>query len=545
MLCGFFCGNYCLEVYEQGRVGRLRDDLGRQLEMLDEFADLGTQKLLRNTIITTLSESAAILKPLYEERESLMSSIACLGQLEEELAEKESLLPNLKEDQRWADASAVVQSIEGVVEELCKAAGECPDPTVPRIRTATLLDDLFGQKLPVLDADSVAESETLIRWNAALRTALDKVERARQAILHARDELIGASVPLREEWRKATIEHEHRISEQLARAGIESPKELMSRVEWLRREVNKIKGTYNPRLTEVRSIIDKKEEERVGLLDRLERLTRDITETRKRKAEELTARLDGELRISINPAADTSEYRRVVSEICAQLSSQSHRIQNREAQMAIVIKSITPWELAKALKEKGQITGADGKTESLHTKCGITENTQSVLCTLNGNIEQLNKLETLIVEDVPVILVRRRRESSYAHLHTGLSPGEQSAAILTLALETRTRPLILDQPEDELGYGYVVNLIVPKLLQVKFNRQLIVVTHDANVPVLGDADYVIKMENQPRGEQGRACVSAAAGCFESPSVTSALLELEGGQQAFQFRKHRYALPKMC
>ena len=104
-------------------------------------------------------------------------------------------------------------------------------------------------------------------------------------------------------------------------------------------------------------------------------------------------------------------------------------------------------------------------------------------------------------------------------------------------------PLILDQPEDELGYSYVVHLIVPKILQAKFSRQLLVVTHNANVPVLGDADLVIKMENHPISENDRRCVAAVTGCFENAGVTAALLELEGGPQAFQYRQYRYAIPR--
>ena len=94
-----------------------------------------------------------------------------------------------------------------------------------------------------------------------------------------------------------------------------------------------------------------------------------------------------------------------------------------------------------------------------------------------------------------------------------------------------------------LGYSYVVHLVVPKILKAKFSRQLFVVTHNANIPVLGDADYVIKMENRPREEGSRSCVVAKAGCFEADGVTQALIELEGGPQAFQFRQHRYGLPR--
>ena len=143
--------------------------------------------------------------------------------------------------------------------------------------------------------------------------------------------------------------------------------------------------------------------------------------------------------------------------------------------------------------------------------------------------------------DVPQILVQRRGETAFADLRTGVSQGEQSAAILTLALHTRAMPLIIDQPEDELGYSYVVHLVVPTILKAKFSRQILIVTHNANIPVLGEADYVIKMENRPRKDSGRTRVIAEAGSFESIAITKALIELEGGQRAFNFRRFRYAM----
>jgi len=103
-------------------------------------------------------------------------------------------------------------------------------------------------------------------------------------------------------------------------------------------------------------------------------------------------------------------------------------------------------------------------------------------------------------------------------------------------------PLVIGQPEHDLGYSYVVHLIVPKILKAKFSRQILIVTHNANIPVLGDADYVIKMENRPRKGSGRTCVIADAGSFESVAVTKALIELEGGQRAFDFRRFRYVMP---
>jgi hypothetical protein len=43
---------------------------------------------------------------------------------------------------------------------------------------------------------------------------------------------------------------------------------------------------------------------------------------------------------------------------------------------------------------------------------------------------------------------------------------------------------------------------VPKILEAKSSRQILIVTHNGNIPVLGDANYVLKIENRPRADLG-------------------------------------------
>ena len=93
-----------IEVYEQGRIHRLRDDVGRQLDMLDEFADLADLKNNRASIISKLTTSAQALAPFYEEREGLLLEVALLPQLKQELAEKEKFLPGKEEKLLYPNA---------------------------------------------------------------------------------------------------------------------------------------------------------------------------------------------------------------------------------------------------------------------------------------------------------------------------------------------------------------------------------------------------------------------------------------------------------
>jgi AAA domain len=535
-----------LEVYEQGKVSKLREDIERQLDMLDEFAELDDQKRRRQNLIQRLTQSAATLKPLYQEKETLNISITGLGQLEAELAEKEILLPNSDDENMWTDALSLVDTMEDLMLSLKEGATVCSAPAAPTANPVFDLAQVFRLSLPSVDGSSIAESETLSAWAGALNAALDKIEQARLLIVAAETELSGLAAPLRLAWQKAYDDRRSIISGQLAAAGIESPKELISRVDKLRAEISAIKSLRIPRFKVLEDLIAGEEQRRQEIIDAIQQLDSEITEKRTRKADELTDRLDKELKLSIKPAADYAAYKQTLTELSITITtSQGQKIHSRDNQIDQIVQAIRPLELAKALRNQGTVRRADGSTTTLQSLCRITDNTTNVLCSIGKDIDLLNKLQIVSVPDVPQILVRRRRESTYAPIHSGLSPGEQSAAILSLALETRKRPLILDQPEDELGYGYVVNLIVPKMLSVKFTRQLIVVTHDANIPVLGDADHVIKMENQPKGEGQRACIPDVVGCFESASVTAALLELEGGRQAFHFRKHRYDLPKVC
>lgn len=531
-----------LEIYEQGRIGQLRDDVARQLEMLDEFADVSALKSERDSVWTKLTESADTLKPLYEEREELQSDVSQLSKLEEELKQYEDQLPDEEVETGWANATAVADGITRAVDSVTAAAAHIPDPGDSD--TLRDLDDplvqLFTQSIPEIPTD-IAEGEWLGEWRRDVQHELDEIESARVALAKAAERLVVVDRSFRKEWKRKHEAYEQQVSDRLAKIGVESPKQLRRQVNSLRSAVRRIKTETRPRLTKFNEEIARLENDRQNLRTQLQGLNETITTARRGKAVELTESLEGRIIVSVTQTGDRSQLLSVLRDICVETASQQHRIQSREQQLQRIVESVGPLELADALRDSGRICRDDAQT-TLTELCGVTENTQNVLCAIANDILLLNRIETTDVPDVPKIKVRREGEqNSYAELATGLSPGEQSAAILTLALQTRSRPLILDQPEDELGYAYVVNLIVPKVLEAKFLRQLLVVTHVANIPVLADADYVTKMENQPSPTTGRQCVVAAEGCFERPEVTKAVLQLEGGEQAFRFRQHRYSL----
>ena len=105
---------------------------------------------------------------------------------------------------------------------------------------------------------------------------------------------------------------------------------------------------------------------------------------------------------------------------------------------------------------------------------------------------QVDELELFVPEDDIVVKYKPEGSKGFKSLSTA-SAGQKTAAILTFLLSFGESPLLLDQPEDDLDNKLVYDLVVKGLRNAKEKRQIIVVTHNANIPVNGDAEYILSM----------------------------------------------------
>ena len=133
------------------------------------------------------------------------------------------------------------------------------------------------------------------------------------------------------------------------------------------------------------------------------------------------------------------------------------------------------------------------------------------------------------------LLELRMDDGSYRRLDE-LSGGQRVSVLLSLLLETEdARPLVVDQPEDELDNRFLFETVLPALKKLKGRRQVIVATHDANIVVNGDADMVIQLE--ATANRGRV---ACSGAIEEPAVRDAIVRtVDGGEEAFRLRRRKY------
>ena len=122
-----------------------------------------------------------------------------------------------------------------------------------------------------------------------------------------------------------------------------------------------------------------------------------------------------------------------------------------------------------------------------------------------------------------------------------LSTGQKATAVLLLLLLESDAPLIIDQPEDDLDNRFITEGVVPKMRAEKRRRQFIFSTHNANIPVLGDAELILGLTARGEAGDGRAHVAPEhTGSIDAHPVRE-LVEnlLEGGRDAFETRRLKY------
>lgn len=122
-----------------------------------------------------------------------------------------------------------------------------------------------------------------------------------------------------------------------------------------------------------------------------------------------------------------------------------------------------------------------------------------------------------------------------------LSTGQKATAVLLLLLLESDAPLIVDQPEDDLDNRFITESIVPRMREEKRRRQFVFSTHNANVPVLGDAEMILGLTAAGGAEGGTARIAPEhIGSIDAPPVRELIEEvLEGGKEAFERRRRKY------
>ncbi|RWA81302.1 MAG: phosphoesterase [Mesorhizobium sp.] len=122
-----------------------------------------------------------------------------------------------------------------------------------------------------------------------------------------------------------------------------------------------------------------------------------------------------------------------------------------------------------------------------------------------------------------------------------LSTGQKATAVLLLLLLESDAPLIVDQPEDDLDNRFIADSIVPAMRVEKRRRQFIFSSHNANIPVLGDAEQIVGLTPIVDGGLERTILEdELCGSIDVVTIKELVKDvLEGGQKAFTTRRDKY------
>ena len=100
--------------------------------------------------------------------------------------------------------------------------------------------------------------------------------------------------------------------------------------------------------------------------------------------------------------------------------------------------------------------------------------------------------------------------------------------------------ILVDQPESEVDSRFLYDQLVPLVRRIKEERQIVFVTHNANLPVNADAELVYALDSVPAEENRIRGVQITQGGLDRKEVRDAVLDImEGSEEAFRRRREKY------
>lgn len=160
-----------------------------------------------------------------------------------------------------------------------------------------------------------------------------------------------------------------------------------------------------------------------------------------------------------------------------------------------------------------------------------------------GENNAYEDFQSLTYEDRPHILVTKvvdvgGQKKNISKSISKLSLGQQQSILLAILIQSKNNiPLLIDQPEDHLDSEFVYKTIVANLKKIKETRQVIIVTHNANIAVLGDAELIVPL----RSTSDKTSIVNRGSIDRESIQKDCCAILEGGERAFLQRQNIYSL----
>lgn len=506
-----------IDAYESTEIEDIADEsLGdKRRNLLDDLVgeDLRQVSYTAAELKRSLEANAAAIREAERAQASLSEQIEEIGDARGRL----NALPPAQQGE--TDPGLVVATQQQQINETEKKRGQAVEAGLEGVSSA--LRDLPGKLTPLLeppDRPPSQNADTLALIGGEVRGALEEVREACAALEQKLRARVGRVQALRAELGDAHARQKAEFDRHQT-ANLASSQAIRER-HVREREVVKLTGLEGQR-TEALAGIGRLRREREELRGRYLLQREQITRLREATAARLQREAGQKVRIQVQENADTSGYQQKLLE-----GLKGAGVRNHEDIINSLLR-LRPEDLAQAVR--------DGDVEEFEQQAGLGgERSRKILQSFAKNLDPY-ALELLPVDDlVRIELNVASAGETFFKDAADLSRGQKCTALLPILLARRDAPLLVDQPEDNLDNHFIYETIVESIKRLKGRRQMIFVTHNANIPVLGEADLVVVMNSDGK----RGYVEKVGGLDDCRQEIIDLLE--GGEEAFNLRRERYA-----
>ncbi len=503
-----------VEVYGQHEISELTKSPEKLTQLLDRFAEYDVSLTQRKTDVR---------RDLEQARRSSLDVRSELQQIEERLSALPALEGTLKSFQeagledRLREQSLLVREerlLQSILERV-QPFREC----LAMLRQELPIDRVF------LSPRALAElpgKEILTGANDILKGLscdLERVARELEVVLKRADEGIGE---IRGLWgeRKREVETTYQqILRELKKSAVDGAEFIR-----LRREIESLRP-----LRQRQRLLEQLEKEhadkRHALLAEWEDLKAQEFRLLDRAAGTVSRKLRDRVQVEVTAASDREPLFRVLrDEIGGRLSEAIDRLAQ--------VPDLSLPQFVECCR-----TGAEAVQKTYAIPPAQAERLGKAPAEVLMRIEELELPPTMVMR----LNTAAAGAQPYWQALDDLSTGQKATAVLLLLLLESDAPLIVDQPEDDLDNRFITEGVVPRMREEKRRRQFIFSTHNANIPVLGDAELILGLDASGEAEGGKAAIAPEhRGSIDEQPVRELVEEiLEGGRTAFETRRLKY------
>ena len=279
------------------------------------------------------------------------------------------------------------------------------------------------------------------------------------------------------------------------------------------------------RRTALADMVQKRWEQRSNLVAEWEDLKGEEFRTLEKAAKRVTRKLGGRVRVQVDFAGNREPLFQLLRDKIGGRLIESIKLLSEKDSLSLSALADACREGVNQLKNEFDIAGRQADA--------LTGGSQSTLM----EIEELDLPSTTSIE----LNTAPSGQPEYWQALNDLSTGQKATAVLLLVLLESDAPLVVDQPEDDLDNRFITEGIVPRMREEKRRRQFVFSTHNANIPVLGDAELILGLSAAGDAQEGHARIAAEhMGSIDAKPVRDLVEELlEGGEEAFERRRRKY------